>query len=191
GGDREEEPVPGESIRLTVDLDLQEWLARIVPDTARGAVVALRPGTGEGLALYSFPTFDPNEFVGNVTPERWRELQHDPSKRLLDRAISGVYSPGSTWKLATAAIALQLGVVNPEAVMPVACRGGMQYGNRYFRCWESRGHGFLSLPDAIKHSCNVYFYQLGLQIGLERMLAEGLRLGFATPTGIDLPSERS
>lgn len=184
-------PVPGDSLQLTLDLDLQRWVARIIPDTLRGAVVAMEPNTGEVLALYSSPSFDPNGLVGNVPAERWRALVQDSAKRLLNRAIAGLYPPGSTWKLATAGIALELGIVRPESTLPLACRGGMQYGNRYFRCWESDGHGALDLPDAIKHSCDVYFYQVGLQIGLERLLEEGTRLGFNEPTGVDLPAERA
>jgi penicillin-binding protein 2 len=184
-------PIPGDSLRLTVDLDLQRWIHTVVPEGSRGAVAALDPQTGDVLALYSAPTYDPNDLVGNVDPVLWAALVQDPSRRLLDRSIQGLYPPGSTWKLATAAIALELGVVDPRATLPLACRGGMTYGNRYFGCWNRSGHGALTLPDAIANSCNVYFYQVGLQIGLERLLAEGVRLGFNDRTGIDLPAERS
>jgi len=190
-GHDEVQPVAGDSLRLTIDLGLQEWIHGMLADTVRGAVVALDPRTGEVLAHYSAPTFDPNDLVGTVTPERWAQLQQDTAKRLLDRALAGAYPPGSTWKLATAAIALELGIVEPTSTLPLACRGGMRYGNRYFQCWESAGHGFLTLPDAIKNSCNVYFYQLGLQIGLDRLLEEGVRLGFDGRTGVDLPGERA
>ncbi len=184
-------PVTGESVQLTVDMELQRWIHRMLADTVRGAVVALDPRTGDVLALYSAPTFDPNDLVGTVPPERWAALRQDSTRRLLDRAISGSYPPGSTWKLATAAMALELGILDPEATLPLACRGGMQYGNRYFQCHERAGHGALTLPDAIKYSCNVYFYQVGLQIGLQKMLAEGGRLGFNDRTRVDLPSERA
>lgn len=183
-------PVAGEPIRLNVDLELQRWIADVVPRTARGAVAALEPETGAVLALYSSPSFDPNEFVGHVSHERWQQLGQDTAHALLDRSISGAYPPASTWKLATAAIALELDIVDPEATLPLACRGGMQYGNRYFRCWDREGHGSTTLPEAIGVSCDVYFYQLGLKIGLERLLAEGTRLGFAERTGVDLPAER-
>ena len=190
-GPGERPAVPGDAVRLTLDLDLQEWLQRIVPDTARGAVVALEPETGEVLALYSSPTFDPNTLVGTVPQERWDALRRDTAKPLLNRAISGLYPPGSTWKLATAAIALELGIIEPEETLPLACRGGMRYGARYFRCWEPTGHGYVDLADALKYSCDVYFYQVGLQIGLARLLEEGLKLGFHRPTGVDLPGERA
>lgn len=184
-------PESGEPLRLYVDIELQEWIARVLPDSERGAVAVLEVGTGAILGLYSSPSYDPNEFAGNVARARWQELRQDTVKRLLNRSIAGIYPPASTWKLATAAIALELGIVDPEATLPLACRGGMQYGNRYFRCWEPEGHGFLDLPDALKHSCDVYFYQVGLQIGLDRLLVEGTRLGFSQPTGVDLPAERA
>ena len=184
-------PVPGDSLQLAVDLELQRWVAGLLADTVRGAVVALEPNTAQVLALYSSPSFDPNDLVGNVPPQRWRALQRDTAKRLLNRAIAGLYPPGSTWKLATAGIGLELGIIDAESNMPLACRGGMQYGNRYFRCWEPDGHGHVDMPDAIKTSCDVYFYQLGLQIGLARLLQEGIALGFDEPTHVDLPSERA
>jgi penicillin-binding protein 2 len=190
-GHDEVQPVSGDSLQLTIDLGLQEWIHGMLADTVRGAVVALDPGTGEVLAHYSAPTFDPNDLVGTVSRERWSELQQDTARRLLDRALAGAYPPGSTWKLATAAIALELGIVEPTSTLPLACRGGMRYGNRYFHCWQRAGHGYLELADAIKNSCNVYFYQLGLQIGLERLLEEGVRLGFDARTGVDLPGERA
>jgi len=181
--------VPGEDLRLYLDLDLQEWIAKIFPEGMRGAVVAIEPKTGHVLAMYSSPGFDPNALVGGADPAYWRELNSDEGRPLLHRAAAGLYPPGSTFKLATAAIALELKLLDPNAVMPIPCRGGMQYGNRYFRCWESRGHGYLTLAEAIAHSCNVYFYQVGIQIGLERFLREASRLGFGRKTGVDLPSE--
>ena len=184
-------PVPGTELRLYLDLDLQEFVSRIFPDSMRGAIVAMEPGTGHVLAIYSNPAFDPNQFVGGISYALWGELNTNPAKPLLDRAALGLYPPGSTFKLATAAVALELGAIDPKAFFPIPCRGGMQYGNRYFRCWERKGHGYLDLPDAIKHSCDVYFYQLGLRVGLARMLAEGTRLGFSKRSGIDLPIDRA
>lgn len=184
------EPVPGQDIELSLDLELQRMIARIFPDTMRGALVAIEPGTGEVLALYSNPGFDPNLFVGGISTEQWRELNSDPATPLLHRAVSGLYPPGSTFKIFTAALGLDLGVVDPLAEMPIPCRGGMQYGNRYFGCWYRAGHGSLDMAGAIQNSCNVYFYQLGLKIGLDRLLSEATRLGFSRPTGIDLPVEQ-
>ena len=184
-------PEPGTPIRLNIDRGLQEWIARVVPASRRGAVVALEPGTGAVLAMYSSPSFDPNELVSPVSHARWRELREDTARGLLDRSISGIYPPASTWKLATSAIALELDILDPDEPLPLACRGGMQYGSRYFRCWDRAGHGALTLAEAIAVSCDVYFYQVGLQVGLDRLIDEALRLGFGRPTGVDLPGERA
>jgi penicillin-binding protein 2 len=180
---------PGSPIHLTLDLALMEWIHRIFPDSMRGAVVALDVQDGGVLALYSSPSYDPNLFVGGIAPEIWSDLTSDEARPLYNRTTLGRYPPASPWKLATAAIGLQLGVVTPEERMPVPCRGGIQFGNRFFRCWQPRGHGSLSLADAIRHSCDVYFYQLGLRIGLSRLLEEGNRIGFGRQCGIDLPQE--
>ena len=187
--DRTEPPVPGTDIRLTLDLDLQRYAHSIFPAGMNGAIVAMVPGTGEILALYSHPTYDPNLLVGGVDPEIWRGLNRDPRRPLLNRATSGIYPPGSTWKLATAIVGLQKGVITPETRMPIPCTGGMSYAGRYSRCWKKEGHGNLDLAGAIQHSCNVYFYQLGIWLGLDRLAAEGTRLGFARRTGVDLPAE--
>lgn len=184
-------PIPGADLHLNIDLDLQEWIAKVFPAGFKGAVAVVEPGTGDVLALYSAPSYDPNEFVGGVEPDRWRQLQTDSTRPLLNRATSGLYPPGSTWKLAAAVIGLELGVVDPSETMPIPCRGGMRYGNRYFRCWNPAGHGSLDLAGALRNSCDVYFYQLGLKIGLQKMLEEGTRLGFSQSTGVDLPSDAS
>ena len=179
----------GEDLHLNLDLELMEWIHEIFPDTLRGAVVALDAADGGVLALYSAPSFDPNDFVGGIEPALWTDLNADPNRPLFNRATVGRYPPASTWKLATAAIGLEMGVVDPEEPMPVACHGGFRYGNVYRRCWNPDGHGHLNLMEAIQHSCNVYFYQLGLRISLEGLVEEGARLGFHEECGVDLPRE--
>ncbi len=171
------------------DLDLQRYVAQIFPAGQRGAVLALNPNTGEILALYSAPGFDPNSFVGGIEAATWRRLNESESHPLFDRSIQARYPPGSTWKLAVAAIALKRGLVTFHSHMPIPCRGGLQYGNRFFRCWSAQGHGDLSLADAIAQSCDVFFYQLGLKIGLSSLLEEANGIGFHTRTGVDLPGE--
>jgi len=183
------QPVPGTSLRATVDVDLQRYIAQIFPAGQRGAVVALDPSTGEILALYSAPGYEPNAFVGGVDPTYWRSLNASEAHPLFDRAIQARYPPGSTWKLAVAAIALRRGIVTLHSRMPIPCRGGMQYGNRFFRCWEAKGHGDLTLQEAIAQSCDVYFYQLGLKVGLTSLIEDANTYGFRTRTGIDLPGE--
>jgi len=182
-------PVPGTPLHTALDLDLQRYIGQIFPAGQRGAVVALNPNTGEVLALYSAPAFNPNAFVGGVNPEYWRRLNESETHPLLNRAIQARYPPGSTWKLAVAAMALKRGVVTFRSRMPIPCRGGLAYGNRYFRCWEPGGHGTLTLSEAIAQSCDVYFYQLGLKLGLTSLLEDANQWGLHARTGIDLPGE--
>ena len=179
----------GATVRTTIDLDLQRYISRIFPPKVRGAIVALDPATGEILALYSAPGYDPNAFVGGVSPEYWRALNTSDAHPLLDRAVQARYPPGSTWKLAVAAMALKRGVATMRTRMPIPCRGGLQYGDRFFRCWRAEGHGSLNLEQAIAQSCDVYFYQLGLKLGLTSLLEDGNAWGFRTRTGVDLPGE--
>ena len=184
-------PIPGEAIHTTIDLPLQRYIDSMwqadLPGV-RGAMVALTP-TGEVLALYSAPSYDPNEFVGGISTIEWRRLNDDPARPLLDRAIQTRYPPASPFKLAIAAMALKRGVATFSTHMPEPCRGGLQVGNRYFRCWKPEGHGSLDLEGAIAKSCDVYFYQLGLRLGLDAILTDGVLMGFRDKSGIDLENE--
>lgn len=172
-----------------IDIDLQRFIHALFADTIAAGVVAMEPRTGEVIALHSSPTFDPNQFIGGIPHAYWQQLQADPRRPLYNKAIKGAYPPGSTWKLHTAIIAMEEGLVRINDRMPVQCTGGYQYGNRFFRCWNHEGHGNVTLAEAIEVSCDVYFYQLGLKIGLQRLVAGGLRLGSRERSGIDLPAE--
>ncbi|MFL5469932.1 MAG: penicillin-binding protein 2 [Gemmatimonadaceae bacterium] len=172
-----------------IDLDLQKFTVGIFADSLQGAAVAIDPNTGEVLALYSAPSWDPNKFTGGIPVDYYKQLLEDKRRPLVNKAIQGRYPPGSTFKLATSVIALQNGLVGLKEHMPVPCGGGYQYGNRWFRCWEKRGHGSLDLEGAIKHSCDTYFYQLGLKVGLSRLIAGGISLTMRDKSGIDLPEE--
>jgi penicillin-binding protein 2 len=183
-------PVAGRDLRLTLDLDLQRYVRAVFPAGMRGAVVAMAPSTGEVLAMYSAPTYDPNLLVGRISPRVWRELNTNEGRPLLNRATHGIYPPGSTWKLATAIIGLERGVITPEYKMPIACTGGMSYAGRYSRCWKPAGHGPQDVVQAIANSCNVYFYQLGIRLGIKLLTQEGTRLGFSRATSLDLPGEK-
>lgn len=180
---------PGQDLHLNLDMELQQWIHRIFPDSLSGAVVALDPADGGVLALYSAPTFDPNAFVGGIGAAPWSRLSTDERRPLFNRAVMGLYPPASTWKLATAAIALDRGVITPDETMPMPCTGSFWWGNREWHCWGRSNHGFLDLAGAIAHSCDVYFYQLGLKLGLQGLIDGATNIGFRTPTGIDLPQE--
>lgn len=183
-------PRPGKDLKLTIDIGLQKYIHDIFPDTVKGAIAVMVPSTGEVLALYSNPSFDPNDFVGGPSVGLWRALQTDSAKPLLDRTITAQYPPASTWKLATAAAGLRAGIVQSNTKMPIPCTGGMYYAGRYARCWYAPGHGALDLVGAITHSCNVYFYQVGIRLGLKNLIDAGTRMGFSRETGIDLPGEK-
>lgn len=180
---------PGTDLTLGLDLELHLLVDSIFPDTLKGGVVALDPQTGEVLLLYSHPTFDPNLFIGGISVPDWASLRDDPMQPLLNRALSALYPPGSTWKPVLASLALREGVAGINDYMPSACHGSLRYGNRTFHCWKHSGHGALDMSTAIKESCNVFFYQLGQRIGLDGLLSGVDGLGFNGRTGIDIPGE--
>ncbi|HUF13456.1 MAG TPA: penicillin-binding transpeptidase domain-containing protein [Longimicrobiales bacterium] len=180
-------PIPGRDLHLHLDLDLQRYIAEIWPEGYMGGFVALDPRTGGVLAYYSTPGYDPNRFVGGIDLSYWGALNEDENVPLMDRAGGSNQPPGSTFKLLHAAMALDLGVIRPEEFMPIPCTGGMSYGGRYARCHAV--HGRQNLILGIKNSCDVYFYQVGIRVGLRRFLEQGTRLGFGRATGIDLPTE--
>ncbi len=187
----EVEAVPGQDLELGIDLELQLLADSLFPEGYRGGAVALDPRTGEVLAFYSHPSFDPNAFVGGIEPSLWRSLRSDPDRPLLNRVSTATYAPGSTWKLVVAAAGMQRDQLRISSRFPQACRGRLRYGNRSFRCWLPSGHGSVDLRGAIKHSCNVYFYQAGMRLGLDALLESPARFGYGGRTGIDLPSESS
>ena len=181
-------PTPGQPIVTTLDLDLQRFIDSIWPVGVRGALVAMTPN-GEIRALYSAPNFDPNHFVGGISSAEWRKLNNDPAKPLLNRVIQARYPPASPFKLAIAAMALKRGLISLNTRMPEPCRGGLRLGNRVFRCWKREGHGMLDLTGAVAASCDVYFYQLGLRLGLDAIIQDGVLMGFRDRSGVDLENE--
>ncbi|TMQ59535.1 MAG: penicillin-binding protein 2 [Candidatus Eisenbacteria bacterium] len=183
-------PRRGVDLGLTIDLDVQRAAEDAFAPGARGAVVALDPSNGEVLALASKPNYDPNEFSTGITQERWNELSGGGNYPLFNRAIQAAYPPGSTLKPFTSLAGLESGAITPGTVFAQSCTGQFRFGTRLFGCWNHDGHGLLSMHDAIVRSCDVYFYQLGLRIGLERLAEFMSRLQLSEKTGIDLPQER-
>jgi penicillin-binding protein 2 len=181
-------PVGAPPLKTNIDLDLQTFIESQFGDSLSGGAVALDPKTGAVLAVYSSPAIDPNRFIGGVPISYYDSLQKDPRRPLFNKALQGTYAPGSTWKLATALIGLQDSLVTfKDKFEP--CTGFYYFGNRPWRCWEKKGHGALDLTNAIAQSCDIYFYQLGRRIGLARLVAGGVKLGFRSRSGIDLPGE--
>jgi penicillin-binding protein 2 len=187
--DREPDlPVKGADIKLTVDLNLQVEAESALEAFESGAVVAIDPRNGEILTLVSKPGFDANLLAGPLSLEEWNEILKNPLHPLLSRTVQAAYVPGSTLKLLTAAIALESEIAHGNTYLS-PCTGSYQFGRRAFGCWKPEGHGRLNLVGAIIQSCDVYFYQLGLQVGLERWSHYARLCGFGEKVGVDLPDE--
>jgi penicillin-binding protein 2 len=189
------DPKEGKRLQLTIDLDLQ----KAAEDGFRhfgevqsggpynGAAVVLDPRSGDVLSLVSLPAYDPNRFAVGIDAATWKSLNTDPLRPLNNRALQGRYSPGSTFKIVVATAALEEGVATPAT--RVYCTGGGVFHGRYFQCWKKGGHGSVDMRQGIEQSCNVYFYTLGNQLGIDRLHKWAANLGLADRTGIDLPNE--
>ena len=184
----EEEAIPGHTLVLSIDRDLQQAAEAALGDEA-GAIVALDPRNGDVLAMVSRPAFDPNEFTGGIKPERWRELTQEPRHPLNARATQGQYPPGSTFKIIMATAALEEGVVNPFT--HIHCNGHLPFGNHDFRCWKKGGHGSMNVHDALVNSCDVFFYQVGQRLGIDTIANYARAFGLGAPTGIEIGNERA
>ncbi|HUP10214.1 MAG TPA: penicillin-binding protein 2 [Caldimonas sp.] len=185
---REVEEVPGDTVKLTIDLDLQNAASQALGERD-GAVVALDPNTGGILAMVNHPGFDPNVFARGVRPDEWRALLTDKHHPLNNRAVQGQYPPGSTFKIIVATAALEEGVINPFT--RIHCPGGLQFGNHYFRCWKKGGHGSVNLHEAIVQSCDVFFYQVAQRLGIDTIAKYARAFGLGMPTGIGLDHEKA
>jgi len=186
----ESPPSEGKRVALTVDYDLQKALEDGFKVSGfNGASVIMDPKTGEVLAFTSVPGYDPNAFAGGIDRATWASLNTDDLKPLQDRAIQGRYSPGSTFKMAVAAAALEEGLITPD--FKVACPGHAVFFGRSFQCSlpNGRGHGTIDLRQAIERSCNVYFYTVGNMLGIEKIHKWATLFGLGERTGIDLPNE--
>jgi penicillin-binding protein 2 len=182
-----EEPKRGGSVRLTLDFDLQKKAEEVL-EGKEGAVVVLDPKNGDVLALASYPNFDPVRFINRFTPEEWTSLVGDPNFPLENRAIRGLYSPGSIFKIVMALAGLDSGTVNPET--SYFCGGAQEIYGAVRSCWFKPGHGSMNLTNAIKNSCNIYFYNLGQRMGIVPIASYSRMLGLGRKTGIDIPGEK-
>lgn len=179
-------PVPGQDLRLTIDLDVQEAAEANFQEDS-GAIVALDPRTGGVLAMVSRPTFDPNLFTSGISNQDWNNILNDESNPLLNRAIQAQLAPGSVQKVIMATAGLESGVI--DGGTSHYCRGGATFYGRYFRCWNAHGHGAVSIIRAMAQSCDVFFYELGRDLGIDKMAEFSSKFGLGKPTGIDLPNE--
>ncbi|HEY6130181.1 MAG TPA: penicillin-binding protein 2 [Candidatus Acidoferrum sp.] len=190
----QQDPIPGKQVQLTIDFDLQQVAEQSLGQRP-GAVVALDPRTGEVLAMVSRPTPDPNDFAVRIPKEEWRKLNEDPLHPLLNRAIQAQLAPGSVFKIVTATAMLEDHTI-PESFTTYCPGYGTFYG-RQFKCWVyfskkgATSHGATNLHDAILKSCDVFFYTVGMKLGIDRLSYYGDKLGIGHKTGIDLPSEEA
>jgi penicillin-binding protein 2 len=185
---RSVEPSPGNSLFLTIDLDVQRAAEAAFKDK-NGVCIAMDPKTGRILAMVSKPSFDPALFAGNVSPEDWKSLMENPFHPLQNKGIQGQYPPGSVFKIITAIAGLESKIITPKTQF--TCSGIYPYGNRDFRCYKEGGHGTIDLHQAIVQSCDVYFYQLGLKVGVDRIAQVASEFGLGKKTDIPLPHERA
>jgi penicillin-binding protein 2 len=184
----QEPPVPGPSATLTIDVELQRAMDEAMGGRP-GSAVALDPQTGEVLALTSNPAYDPNLFSGGISTAVWQALIKDPETPLMNRVIQGQYAPGSSFKVPMAIAALDAGVITPNTRFH--CPGFLSIYGKTFLCHKKEGHGTVNMIQALAQSCNVYFYNVGVRLEIERISKYANMLGLNAPSGIDLPYEAS
>ncbi len=182
-------PINGLGLILTIDNDIQDFAEQAFPANLRGAIVVMDVKTGGVLAYVSRPQYDPNIFMNRISPEAWAEL-NSPHKPMLDRVIHAAYPPGSVFKPITGSLGLQSGISTRHTTFSY-CHGGLQVGNRFFKCWLHSGHGITNIVEALKVSCDVYFYELSMKLDLDRFRDFTLKNMLCVKTGIDLPNERN
>ena len=180
-------PVSGYDVVLNIDADLQKICWDAFQEKA-GTAIVMDPRTGSVMAMVSRPSFDPNLFNRGISGDRWKKLTADPLCPLQNRALSGQYPPGSTYKMVVAAAALEEGLITENT--EIFCNGTYRMGDRTFRCWKKRGHGTVNLHRAIVESCDVYFYHLGEMLGVDKIAEYAGKFGFGYKTGISLPGEK-
>ncbi|HEV2563397.1 MAG TPA: penicillin-binding protein 2 [Rhizomicrobium sp.] len=178
--------VPGSDVYLTIDRQLQQFVAKSLGQESAACVV-MDVANGDVLALASTPGFDPNLFNVGIKPDQWSALTTDDHKPLLNKALSGTYPPGSTFKPVLAMAAVDNGLAD----LKVVCSGSITLGNHQFHCWKKGGHGLMDLHRGIQHSCDVFFYEAARRLGIDKIEEAAHMLGLGQPTGIEIPGERA
>jgi penicillin-binding protein 2 len=180
------QPASGADLYLTIDVRLQQEAERLLGGRT-GAVVAMDPRNGALLASVSHPAFDPNRFAAGLSQEDWRRLREDPGVPLMDRVTQGQYPPGSVFKVVLAAAAMETDLGSER----FRCDGGLEYHGRRYRCWRKYGHGSTDLHRSLVESCDVFYYEMGIRLGIDRIAQYARRFGLGSRTGLELPGETS
>ena len=178
--------VKGEDLRLTIDMGAQKLAVELLKNW-KGAIVAMDVETGAVIALASSPVYDNNPLAWGVSGREWNSIISDPSRPMLNRAIAGVYPPASTFKAFMSIASLEENTITQSTM--ISCRGGLRFGSHLFKCWKHSGHGSLNVIGGLQHSCDVFFYQVGLRTGIDNLIKWGRKFRLGEPTGIDLPGE--
>lgn len=171
---------------LSIDIELQRFLTKVFAENA-GVAIIMDADDGSILAAGSFPEYDLNLFVSGISASQWQELNESPEHPFINKMINGLYPPGSVVKMGVGLAYLNSGAFNAKGTF--YCSGAMELSNRLFRCWNRTGHGAMDLRDAIKHSCDIYFYEGALKVGIDKIAPTLLKMGFGSKTGVDLPNE--
>ena len=182
-----QEGQPGAEVVLTIDLELQKMASRRFKEES-GAAVVMDIHNGDILAMASTPSYDPNAFNKGLSAEEWQTLSTDPKSPLSNKAVSGQFSPGSTFKMVVLLAALEKGVIGPDN--RILCTDEMELGTATFHCWKKHGHGWMDSFNAIMQSCDIYFYEIARRTGIDRIANMANRLGFGHVLGLDLPGEQ-
>jgi penicillin-binding protein 2 len=178
----------GADVYLTIDRQVQQFaFQRLGSESAACAVMDV--SNGDVIALVSTPGYDPNLFNVGISPQQWHDLLTDDHTPLIDKALAGLYPPGSTFKPTVALAALDAGAITPE--FSVLCTGSLAFGNYVFHCWRKHGHGHVNLHRGIAQSCDIYFYEVARRLGIDGIEAAAHKMGFGQPTGIEVPGERA
>jgi len=184
------DPEMGKNVVLTIDYRLQRFAEQRLADTGfNGVVIAVNPKNGEILSMVSKPDFDLNYFSGKVNVKEWKRLVRDPGKPLTNRAIQGLYSPGSIFKVAVGLGALNEGIIGLDDVF--FCDGIYWIKTWPYKCWKRTGHGWVSFNKAVEQSCDIYFYKVGLKLKVESIYKYAVMFGLGERTGVDIPGEKS
>ena len=164
----------GKDIRLTLDTEIQKYCSELLKERA-GSICVMDIYTGEIIAMQSSPSFDPNLFLFGINEDDWQLIRNNPLKPLVNKTISGKYSPGSTIKPIVALSALENGIVNPQ--FTIKCEGKVEMYGQTYHCWKDKGHGFVSLKNAMKQSCDIYFYEIARRLGVDRLSETAKKFG--------------
>ena len=184
------EGLPGRDVHLTIDMRLQSFMHDRIADETSASAVVIDVDRGDILAMASKPTFDPNQFAkGELSDDMWSSLVRNPLAPLTNKAISGNYAPGSTFKIVVALAALENGLVDPNN--KIFCRGYTTLGRAKFHCWKKHGHGWVNLVEGLQKSCDIFFYDLARRVGIDKIAEMANKLGLGQALGIEVPGERN